>query len=351
MDRSAFSRRIDAFKEMMAGRGVDIAFVQHPANVRYLSGASSPHTGLFVPYEKSPILLAPAADAPLLEESLAWPIRPYSSEEERLGMIREELVRHCPGRGAVGFEARHLPYETYRAWARRLAPSWTKVRDVSEALDRLRAVKGPEEVEAARAAAHGATGALAGALELLRDGTSAEEVAGGLALKAGGRALVRVNAGRAAAASPGLGGEVSPGRPAYVELVLEKEGYHAGLCRTVVPGGADDEFRRAAEEFSAVYEEALAGLRPGLTMAEATDPLRKGPLRILSPLPVLTGIGLEAAERPRSDLDGAEVLVPGMVLYWCVAAVVGDTGIRVADTVLITEEGHEVLTGLERDPC
>ncbi len=134
------------------------------------------------------------------------------------------------------------------------------------------------------------------------------------------------------------------------------DGYHSDMTRTVCLGKADDKMR---EVYALVLEAEQAGidlaLRRGVT-GRAIDRACRAPIhrggyqQYEHGFSVGHGLGLEVHEDPfLSEAYEAE-LKPGMVVTIEPGIYVpGWTGVRVEDTVLITESGGEVLNSSPRE--
>lgn len=133
------------------------------------------------------------------------------------------------------------------------------------------------------------------------------------------------------------------------------DGYHSDMTRTVCLGKADDRMR---EVYTLVLEAEQAGidlaLQRGVT-GQAIDracraPIRRGGYQQYEHgFSVGHGLGLEVHEDPFLSEAYEAVLQPGMVVTIEPGIYVpGWTGVRVEDTVLITDSGGEVLNSSAR---
>jgi Xaa-Pro dipeptidase len=131
-------------------------------------------------------------------------------------------------------------------------------------------------------------------------------------------------------------------------------GYHSELERTMVIGPASDEQKRMFDHMVALQDAALAALRPGVQCADVDRAVRayyeEHDLMSYWKHHVGHAIGLRYHEGPFLDLGDPTELRPGMVftvepgLY-----APGLGGFRHSDTVVVTEEGIEILTYYPRD--
>jgi Xaa-Pro dipeptidase len=131
-------------------------------------------------------------------------------------------------------------------------------------------------------------------------------------------------------------------------------GYNSELERTMVIGPANDSQKRLFDQMLTLQELAIQMLKPDIPCSQIDMAIRKYyEDHDLTPLwKHHTGhaIGLRYHESPFLDIGDNTVIKPGMVftiepgLYH---PEVG--GFRHSDTVLITDDGHEVLTYYPRD--
>jgi Xaa-Pro dipeptidase len=131
-------------------------------------------------------------------------------------------------------------------------------------------------------------------------------------------------------------------------------GYHSELERTMIIGPADDEQRRFFEHTKAAQEVAFKVLRPGAECSEVDRAVRRY-YETHDLMPYWKhhsghGIGLRYHEGPFLDSGDHTVLQPGMVLTVEPGLyVAGLGGFRHSDTVVITEDGMELITYYPRD--
>jgi len=131
-------------------------------------------------------------------------------------------------------------------------------------------------------------------------------------------------------------------------------GYQSELERTMVIGPASDEQRRFFELMKAAQEVAFEALRPGVKCSEVDKAVRRY-YEAHDLMPYWKhhsghGIGLRYHEGPFLDRGNHTVLQPGMVLTVEPGLyVAGLGGFRHSDTVVITEDGLELITYYPRD--
>jgi Xaa-Pro aminopeptidase len=126
-------------------------------------------------------------------------------------------------------------------------------------------------------------------------------------------------------------------------------GYNSELERTMIIGAASDVQKRMFEHMLALQERVFEVLKPGITCSEV-DRAARAYYETHGLMPywkhhVGHAIGLRYHEGPFLDLGDYTIIRPGMVftvepgLY-----VPGLGGFRHSDTVVVTEDGIEILT-------
>ena len=126
-------------------------------------------------------------------------------------------------------------------------------------------------------------------------------------------------------------------------------GYHSELERTMIIGPASDEQKRLFDHMVALQDAALNAMRPGVRCAEVDQAVRdyyaEHDLMPYWKHHVGHAIGLRYHEAPFLDIGDRTELRPGMVFTVEPGLYIPDLGgFRHSDTVIITEDGIEILT-------
>ena len=131
-------------------------------------------------------------------------------------------------------------------------------------------------------------------------------------------------------------------------------GYNAELERALVIGEPTDEMRRLFDHTVAAQDVAFAAIRPGSTCADVDGAV----MAYFEEHDLLRywrqhtghGIGLRNHEAPFLDVGDSTTLEPGMV-FTVEPGLYDPTigGFRHSDTVLVTDDGVEILTEYPRD--
>jgi len=207
---------------------------------------------------------------------------------------------------------------------------------------------GATEAEASWRAGHEATLAM---LEALGDRYGGQQASAD-GVKAGYRGQIGLRSSWAHAIAHNI--EFRVGDVLVTETGAPVWGYNAELERALVIGPASDEVRRLFDHAVAAQDVAFAAVRPGATCADVDTAV----LRYFEEHDLMGywrqhvghAIGLRNHEAPFLDVGDHTVIEPGMVLTiepGLYDSAIG--GFRHSDTVVVTEDGMEILTDYPRD--
>lgn len=355
---SVSTGRLARVRAALAARELDALLVSQPHNRRYLSGlrAGDGSAG-----ESAGWLLITADQAWLITSFLHAEEARHEAPDFQLYQLKETLpvaaadVLGQLGARRVGVEHRHLT-----AWAladlhhRRPECAFP---DASGLVERLRAIKEPDEVAAIRRAAALTDAALADGLSVLRPGMTERHLAWHLERylrEHGSDGLafdVCVASGPNTALPHARPTErpLARGEPIWVDLGARVDGYCADLTRAFCLGAADDRLRGLHGLVCEALATAVAGLRADLD-GRAADALGRAVIEAAGYGEAFGhslghGVGLAVHELPALSRRSEDVLAPGMVVTVEPGIYLpGWGGVRVEDLVLLTADGVEVLS-------
>jgi Xaa-Pro aminopeptidase len=350
-DRRA--ERQAALRSGVAGEGLDALLVTHLPNIRYLTGFTG-SAALLVIHPEATVLVTDfryAVQAPAEAGDAASVEVDQKSVWERLGRVLGDLGIT----GVLGIESQAV---TVRDAERIGALTRARVMPVAEQVERLRAVKSPEEVAAIRAAADLAQEALAEVLPGVSAGQSEREI--GAALEAALRrrgsewhpfpTIVASGPRSALPHARTSARTVGRGEWLLIDFGAQVDGYCADLTRTVVVGGrADDRQRAMYDLVRTAQQRALEHLRPGMTGREgdalARDVIAGRGFADAFGHSLGHGLGLEVHEAPRLA-PTAEAVLPAHAVVTVEPGVYfpGWGGVRLEDDVHLGPEGPERLS-------
>jgi Xaa-Pro aminopeptidase len=275
------------------------------------------------------------------------------------------LVEHARAAGArrIGFEADTETVAAHRALAATLDGSGVEVVGLSGIVQRLRAVKDADEVALLRAACAIGDAALAAIIAdgVLRAGTTEREAARALEwemyrLGADGIAFETIVAAGAHSAIPHhrpTHTALADGDFVKIDFGAVVAGYHSDMTRTFVLRRAADWQRDLYDLVATAQEAGRDALVPGAELravdAAARDVIADAGRGEYYVHGLGHGVGLEIHEAPgigklaAGTLPcGAAVTVePGVYLP-------GWGGVRIEDTLVVTEGGPDLLTATDK---
>ncbi|GAC1451052.1 MAG: Xaa-Pro peptidase family protein [Ktedonobacterales bacterium] len=358
----AVADRVERLRAHLRDGGLDALVVTNPENRRYLSGFTGHDDGadsagtLLIGLSE----LALITDGRYAEQAAAECAGPrvVVRQDTWPPLVVESL--HALAARRVGIEATHLTValrDDLAAAADKHAHALELV-STTGLVEALRVVKDAEEVASIERAVAITDETFAYLLTYLRPGLTEREVAGEIervmrAHGAEGLAFAPIVAGGANAARPHAVPTDRPlaaGETIIIDMGARYAGYCSDMTRTVCLGEATDEMRAVYAAVLRAQQACEDGLRPGMTGHQA-DALARDALAATGRAEQFIhgtghGLGLEIHEAPRIGRFGAEnVLVPGMVVTVEPGAYIsGWGGVRIEDTVVLTDRGSRVLT-------
>jgi Xaa-Pro aminopeptidase len=370
--------RLDRLRPLLAaagpdGRPVEGLLVTTPANIRWLTGFSG-SAGLLLVTARRALLTTDGryrtqSSEQLVEAGVADDV------EVRIGGVQaqREALRHgAVGLTEVGLEADNVTWSSQRSWAEFLAP--VPPVPTRNLVERLRMVKDPGEVARMARAASIADEALAAVLPRLAEAGSgrARRDAGELtesrfaaaldhAMRERGaedRAFETIVASGENSAKPHArpsSRPIRPGDPVVVDFGAVFDGYRSDMTRTFCVGGPPA--GELATVFRVVAESQRSGvalLRPGVT-AGAVDQVCRDAIAASGWAERFEhgtghGVGLDIHEGPSVGPGSTAILEPGTVVTVEPGVYLpGTGGVRIEDTLVLTEHGSRPLTRFPKE--
>jgi Xaa-Pro aminopeptidase len=358
------SRRVPRLRESLGRRELpDAIVVTNPVNIRYLTGFTGSAGILFVLPEEL-VLMSDGRYGIQAEEQLSAAgvrarieISPAASQSGvAQGIVSDSRVT------AVGLEAAHVTWDRQRRFAEQWFPGVELVATTG-VVERLREVKDDGELERIEEAARIADEALERVRPELRRAPSEEEFGRILdyemrRLGAAGPSFETIVASGPNAAKP----HHRPGARAIgasETVVLDfgalYEGYHSDMTRTVWFGDLQAaELRRAVDVVAEAQAAGVAAVRSGVACAEIDRACRDviGAAGWAEHFVHGTGhgVGLDIHEAPSVSAASADTLCAGQVVTVEPGVYLpGLGGVRIEDTVVVTDAGCRPLTSTAKD--
>ncbi len=349
------SDRADRLAALVVEEGLDALLVSDLADLRWTCGFTGT-SGLAL---VGPELRVFVTDFRYVEQA-ATEVAGFDRRRAPSELL-DGLARVFPDRELrVGFDDASLTVARHAALLERLPANATAVA-AGGLVARLRAVKEAAEVERIRAATALADDALEATLADGLAGRTERAVA--LALEV----AIRERGAEAASFEPivaaGARGALPHASPREVEIPRDTlvvvdwgarlDGYCSDCTRTLATGQVEAEAATVHALVDDARAAALAALRPGPTGKEIDAVARK----LIDDAGygerfghgLGHGVGLEVHEGPRVARTGEAVLAAGNVVTIEPGVYLPDRfGVRIEDLAVVSDEGAEVLTGLDR---
>jgi ectoine hydrolase len=376
-----YDQRVARVQARMATEGLDALVVTNPAHMNYLTGYDA-----WSFYQPQGVIVERTSSMPL------WIGRPQDSNSARLTTRLDEehiltypeewieLPAHHPaerfasclaergwGRGRIGIEAdSYFTSPRFFLELRRRLPE-AELADADRLVAWVRAVKSAAEIQYMRAAARIAEAAMTVALETIRPGVRECDAAAEIVRaqlrgtpEFGGDypalfPLLLVGPRSSASHSAWTDAPFGDGQPVALELSGCRRRYTAALCRTMYLGAPTSDYRRLADVVGAAHAAALGAVRPGRTCEEVEaawrEALRGTGFEKESRLGYTIGLSYPPnwGERTASFRPGdTTVLEPNMTFHLLGGIWLGSFGYELSETIRVSEDGVESLTGFER---
>jgi Xaa-Pro aminopeptidase len=358
--------RLDRLRASFDEHEVDALVVTTLANIRYLTGFSGSAGMLTVTRDHALLTTdgryrtqsAEQLDRAGAAAQVEIVIGPAAEQRQAAQSLLDRHPR-------VGLEADNVSWSAQRTWAELLTgdAAVATLVPTSNAVEALRARKDAAEIARMERAAAIADAALFEVLPLMGQGVTEEHFALELdtAMRRGGAESTAfdtiVAAGENSAKPhhhPG-GRAIQHGDPVVVDFGATFEGYRSDMTRTFCVGAdPEGELARIFQVVQTSQAAGAAAVRPGISAKEVDDVCRA----IIAEAGWAErfehgtghGVGLDIHEAPTVSQLGTAILAPGFVVTVEPGVYVpGHGGVRVEDTLVVTEDGARPLTRFTKD--
>jgi Xaa-Pro aminopeptidase len=367
---SALGQRHVRIREALDTLSLDALIVTPPSNIRYLSNHAGSAGVLVVTRDALHLLV----DFRYHEAVRALQASPSACPELRLWDVPasyEEALISCLadiGVAAVGFEAAHVTVARYEWWRETIAGRGLEItlRSTERVVEQARLIKDAFEVATLRDAAARLDMVMPPVLAAVRAGERERDVATviEMAMREAGYerpAFETIVASGPHSAMPHYRAGMrvlTSGDLVVLDFGGVLDGYCCDLTRTVSIGPPSREVRRVYDAVRDAHAAAVAAVKPGIDAsavdAAARELLRGRGLGDAFGHGTGHGLGLDVHEEPRVGKPRADLppvtLIPNMVFTIEPGAYLpGFGGVRIEDDVLVTENGCELLTHVQRE--
>jgi Xaa-Pro aminopeptidase len=350
------SDRADRLTELLPAERVDLLLVTALPNVRYMTGYTGSN-GLALVGPQTRVFVT---DFRYVEQAAVEVDGSYDRKRDQLEMFDALADSLPPGEVRLGFDDASVSVRQH-ARLRELLPERVELIGAGGLVERLRAIKEPEEVQRMRVAAAAADAALQKLLGQGLAGRTERELAIALELAMREHGAQRPSFESIVAAGPHgalphatpRDAEVGRDQLVVIDWGAEVDGYCSDCTRTVATGEPGEEAR---EVYQLVLEAQLAGLaaiRAGAGAREvdgvARAVIEAGGHGEHFGHGLGHGVGSEIHEAPRLSMRSEDTLQGGNVVTVEPGVYLpGRFGVRIEDLVVVTDQGCEILTSLDK---
>jgi Xaa-Pro aminopeptidase len=340
----------------LAARKLDALLVWNGPNVRYLSGFTGDNGALLVTPEKSILFTDPRFQIQAAQEA-ACQVR--IAKGPLVMEILAVIQRLRPGR--IGYEPGRMTCEVFESLKSRL-PMKTAMHPAPGWIEGLRAIKSASERAIIRRSVDTNSRAFEETVRRVRPGMKEHDLAAELEYR-----MRRLGAEKPAFETIVAGGERSAlphaqptaaklesGQLVVVDMGAMQDGYCSDMTRMLFLGTPTAKVKRT---YRAVLEAQLAAI-DAVHAGAATARVDAAARKVLKGYGLDRafvhstghGLGLEIHEPPRVGRRDKSKLQPGMAITIEPGVYLeGFGGIRIEDTVLVTERGCEILTPTSKE--
>jgi len=333
---------------------LDLLLIEHPVNLRYLSGFSGSEGALLLTPDGGWFVCDSRYTLQASAEVSGLTVVEQAQRQE--GIV--DLVRQARGR-RLGFEATHTTVSGHQGLLGRL-PDITLVA-LGPELDTIRNCKDARELEQLSQVAALASASLETVLPLVRPAMIEAELALQLEFEmrrrgADGRGFDFIVASGVRGAMPhGRASDkaIQAGELVTIDFGAVQDGYYSDETVTVAVGSITMRQQQIYQTVLAAHDLAIAAVRPGISCRDL-DAVARGYISDQGFGEYFGhglghGVGLDIHEKPVISPRSDGIVEEGMVVTIEPGIYIpGFGGVRIEDTVAVTADGCRLLTGVSK---
>ncbi|NIQ05909.1 MAG: aminopeptidase P family protein [Candidatus Korarchaeota archaeon] len=359
---NVYLQRIKACKKRLHEKHLNGCLVLPGPNFQYFTSYTvesfERFMGLFIPLDGEPSLLLPELEADRGRRlSAIQRITSYKDAENIQQVLSSVLSRLNLQSGILGVEGQ-TPFSTIQLLTKTSAK--IQLENVDPILQQLRLTKSEQELEKLRQSSQILEEAISYVLNTSKTGMTEKEVARVVTHRIedqkGDVPFCLIQSGRNSAIPHHSYGErrIQRNDVLLLDIGCKYEGYVTDISRTVVIGTPSEKMKEVHKIVVEAQKRAIEAVKPDVK-AEEIDRKARGYIEEKGYGEQFIhrtghGLGLEVHEAPFILKGNSQTLEPGMVftvepgIYLS-----GEFGVRVEDNIVVTDEGYENLTSLDKE--
>lgn len=352
---SIFEKRVNSVQGMLEAN--QAALVTDEISIFYFTGFPHSEGYLFVTSDKSYLLVdfryIEAAENSVKSSEVVIFSNPYETLNTLVSAnnISEVLL-----------ENDKVTLSTFKAMQDNIKSKLLDSNKLSDEIKELRLIKTDDEVEKLKRAQIIAEKAYLEVLDIVKPGITEREIALELEyrMKKYGAEKIAFDlitvAGKKTSLPHGVPGDVEVKNGDFVtfDIGAVYEGYHSDMTRTVAVGDVSEEQKMIYDIVLKAHLEGLKAVKSGVSGYDVDkvcrDIICEAGFGEYFGHGTGHGVGLEIHEEPRVSPKGNTVLKPGMIITVEPGIYLPDKfGVRIEDTVLVTEDGYETFAHIPKE--
>jgi len=369
MDRNLYQKRLTKCTLMMRSEEFDVLLVTSRSNLFYLTGDNRTIAYALVTQSGKVALGVPMTDLSDAQTSAHFDLLDgFEDDTTMIQSIKNQFQKLGINKGKIGLEYSNLTRSISDLLARSdLLPSEKLIQDCSFLLTELRKVKEPDEIERIRMAARVGDTGMKAAVSAIKPGITESQVAAEAEFtmrQAGADGFwgTYVSFGQRTALSHALPTQrkLKIGDMVCIDIHPIVGGYSADICRTVCAGKPTAEQISAYDLYLSTQQCTIFNSRPGTCVSdiekffrESLDSSGQGQKNYGPPI---HGVGIDLEDYPMTykfaPLQKTReplTLFPNTVLAIGNSGLsIGPWGVRVEDTIWVSDKGPIILTSYLR---
>ncbi len=349
--------RLTKLRAILPEHEIDAILITQPENRRYLSGFTGSAGILVITAERAVM----ATDFRYYEQvGREAPGFELAKITTRVSDLLPEVLADL-GVKRLGFESQHLTVEQLNTLSK--ATEGVEWLPLENAVEKIRAVKDQDEIDALRRSAALNDAAFAHLLDVIKPGMTEREAAWEIEayMRSHGASKVAfdliVAAGPNGALPHARPGDqaIQPGAPVVVDIGCVLDGYCSDMTRTFCLGEPSSRYLEVWNLVLQAQEAAKAVVRAGATGVEADaaarDLIAEAGYGDYFGHGLGHGVGLAVHEGPRAGRLSEDTFEAGMSLTIEPGIYLpGEFGVRIEDLVIIGQDGIEILSNTPKMP-
>ena len=352
------NQRVKKLRALLKRTGLPGVFISSPTNVTYLTGFTG-DASLFIVTPEKAVLVSDARFTQQIEEEcdgIEVAIRGSTGATIDLAgkIIRKLKV------DSLGVEAGDMTLSMYEQLSERVGR--TELVPIHGMVEKLRLIKDKSEIIAIRRAIRIAEKAIRAVVATMTLDRTEKQVSAELEYQIrcfGGKGcsfepIVGVGPRGALPHAPPTDRQVGESDFVLIDWGANESLYISDLTRIFVTGRISPKLERVYGVVLNAQRRAIERIRPGVRMGKVDEAARsvieKAGFGKKFTHATGHGIGLQVHEAPRIGADQAQTLQAGMVVTVEPGIYLpGWGGVRIEDDILVTRDGHEVLSSVSKE--